>query len=288
MHFGSLFTALASYLQARSRHGRWLLRIDDLDTPRNMPGATDAILKALDNFGLHWDGSAIYQSARLEAYQAALAQLTAQGLTYRCACTRKELAGYQAQHPEAAHLYPGFCRHKTIPGTTRYALRIKADARTIRFHDGLQGLIEQPLAAMHGDFIIFRRDQVVAYQLAAAVDDRQENITEVLRGYDLLDSTPKQLYLQQVLGYPSPTYLHVPVIVDAHGQKLSKQSYAEAVDRGAPQLLLFQALEMLQQRPPQQLRGAPVAELLAWAVDNWDPAPLHGKQAITHAAGGGC
>lgn len=281
LHFGSLYTALASFLQARSQHGRWLLRIDDLDQPRNMPGAVHSILKTLENFGLHWDDAVIYQSARTEHYHAALQQLLAGDLVYRCICTRKILSRHQQDHPDKAHLYPGFCRTKIHSGNIRHALRIKTGSQTVHFHDALQGLIEHILSEQHGDFIVLRRDNIIAYQLAAAVDDRQELITEVVRGYDLLDSTPKQIYLQQLLGYGSPNYMHVPIIVDIHGQKLSKQSYAEAVDRRDPKTVLYDVLELLRQHPPKALRGAPVSELLEWAIAHWNPAPLRYKRSIT-------
>ncbi|MGR8933557.1 MAG: tRNA glutamyl-Q(34) synthetase GluQRS [Gammaproteobacteria bacterium] len=280
LHFGSLYTALASYLQARAQHGLWRIRIDDLDTPRNAPGAADNILKTLENFGLQWDKAVIFQSARIERYHAALEQLLADNRTYRCGCTRKTLDRHQPRFPDKAHLYPGFCRVKTPPAHIRHALRIKTDARIVRFHDALQGLIEHVMSERHGDFIVLRRDSIIAYQLAAAVDDRLENITEVVRGYDLLDSTPKQIYLQQLLGYRSPHYMHVPVIVDAHGQKLSKQSYAAAVDRHDANKVLFEALVLLFQQPPTMLRGAPVSELLDWAIAHWNPALLQNKQAI--------
>lgn len=280
MHFGSLFTALASFLQARSRQGLWRIRIDDLDTPRNVPGAADGILKTLENFGLHWDGAVIYQSARIDHYHAALQQLFTGDLVYRCICTRKILSRHQQEHPEKLGLYPGFCRTQTHAAHTRHALRIKTGPEIVRFDDALQGLIEHTLSEQHGDFVVLRRDNIIAYQLAAAVDDRQELITEVVRGYDLLDSTPKQIYLQQLLGYRSPRYMHVPVIVDAHGQKLSKQSYAEAVDRHDAKTLLFDALVLLRQHPPPVLRGAPISELLNWAIAHWNPAALQNRRAI--------
>jgi glutamyl-Q tRNA(Asp) synthetase len=167
-----------------------------------------------------------------------------------------------------------------LSGQTRHALRIKSGAHKICFQDGLQGGIEHSLSEQHGDFIVLRRDNIVAYHLAAAVDDRQEQITEVVRGCDLLDSTPKQLYLQHLLGYPSPHYMHVPVIVDRHGQKLSKQSYAEAVNRHDGKTLLFDALALLQQQPPPALRGASIAELLNWAVAHWKPELLKQKRSL--------
>jgi glutamyl-Q tRNA(Asp) synthetase len=258
----------------------WRLRIDDLDTPRNAPGATDAILKTLENFGLQWDGEVVYQSRQIDIYRAALARLEAGGFLYRCVCTRTTLARHQREHPHKAHLYPGFCRAVAHPANAHHALRVKTGAHVIRFQDALQGCIEHALSEQHGDFIVLRRDNIIAYHLAAAVDDRQEHITEVVRGYDLLDSTPKQLYLQQLLGYPPPNYMHVPVIVDAHGQKLSKQSHAEAIDPRDAKTLLFDALLLLRQWPPAELRGASIAELLNWAVAHWKPELLKQKRSL--------
>jgi glutamyl-Q tRNA(Asp) synthetase len=266
LHLGSLYTAFASFLQARSQHGLWLLRIDDLDTQRNVKGAADAILSTLDSFGLHWDGSVVYQSQCIDYYHDSLKQLTQQQLTYPCYCSRKDLI--------TSDIYNGFCRHKLNPPNTPYALRIKTDSRLISFNDGLQGLISHPIAKQHGDFILKRKDDIIAYQFAVVIDDNLQQVNEIVRGVDLLTETPKQIYLQQLLGLPCPNYLHVPIIVDQHGYKLSKQTRATAVNLTNPHTVIFDLLGLLKQNPPTELQHASVTELINWAITHWNPELL--------------
>jgi glutamyl-Q tRNA(Asp) synthetase len=260
LHYGSLYTALASFLQARSQQGLWLLRIDDLDIPRNIKGSADNILKTLDVFGLHWDNSVFYQSQSLETYHEILEKLLKEKLIYPCTCTRKTLTD----------IYSGVCRDKQIPLDSPYSLRIKTDNRIISFTDELQGLIAQNLAEHHGDFILKRKDQIIAYQFAVVIDDNRQRINHVVRGYDLLDSTPRQIYLQQILGLVTPDYMHVPVIVDEQGYKLSKQTRATAVDLKKPNVVIFDLLTLLKQNPPSELRQASSTELLSWAIQHWN------------------
>ena len=229
LHFGSLYTALASFLQARSQQGLWLLRIDDLDSPRNIKGSADSILKTLDTFGLHWDRSVAYQSQYLDVYHEILDKLAKDKLIYPCTCSRKTLTA----------VYSGVCRDKQRLLNSLYSHRIKTDNRIISFKDELQGLVSHNLAEQHGDFILKRKDQIIAYQFAVVIDDDRQHISHVVRGYDLLDSTPRQIYLQQVLGLVTPGYMHVPVIVDEQGYKLSKQTRATAVDEKQPQAVIF-------------------------------------------------
>ncbi|MDX9952048.1 MAG: tRNA glutamyl-Q(34) synthetase GluQRS, partial [Methylophilaceae bacterium] len=229
LHFGSLVAALASYLEARQQQGEWLLRMEDLDTPRNMPGAADAILRSLEAFGFEWDGPVVYQSERHDLYAAALARLQEDGLVYPCGCTRKEIAD-SAIHGIEGAIYPGTCRSGLPPGKTARAWRIRAENRTIGFDDAIQGHVAQNLARDIGDFVLKRADGFYAYQLAVVVDDADQGITHVVRGADLLDSTPRQIYLQQVLGLPAMHYAHIPVVLNAQGEKLSKQTQAAAVD----------------------------------------------------------
>jgi len=264
LHLGSLFTALASYLEARYHQGRWLLRIDDLDTPRNMPGATEAILDCLHAFGLCWDGEVYYQSRHLNNYVEAIKQLQAQQLIYPCYCSRKQLSAYPGP-------YPGFCRDLPTQNG-EHALRLKITDIHINFMDGLQGPISENMA-IHGDFIVKRRDGIVAYQLAVVIDDHAQQVNQIVRGYDLLNATARQMYLQQLLGYPHPSYRHVPILVDQQGNKLSKQTFAEAVDPRQPAVTLCRLLNLLQQNPPPKLRTASVAEILAWAIAHWRPEP---------------
>lgn len=274
LHLGSLYTALASFLDAKAHQGKWLLRIDDLDTPRNATGAVDDILKTLESFGLEWDGKIYFQSDHLPAYQAMLAHLCHRQLVYPCLCSRKTLATLQDNHQIGEMVYPNTCRKSLLPCNSPHALRIKTDARTITFNDRLQGHNSQNLARQHGDFILKRKDHIIAYQFAVVVDDHQQGITHVVRGMDLLDSTPKQIYLQQQLGLPRPHYMHVPVIIDDQGFKLSKQTNAQAVDLKSPTPVIFKLLHLLKQQPPLGLQHAPKAELLDWAIAHWEPAAL--------------
>lgn len=270
LHFGSIYTALASFLQARSQQGLWLIRIDDLDTPRNRKGSADSILKTLEMFGLHWDDSVVFQSQYLDVYHEILDKLGKDKLIYPCTCSRKTLTA----------VYSGVCRDKQTPPNSPYSLRIKTDNRIISFKDELQGLISHNLAEQHGDFILKRKDQIIAYQFAVVIDDDRQNINHVVRGYDLLDLTPRQIYLQQILGLVTPDYMHVPVIIDEQGYKLSKQTRATAVDIKNPHEVIFELLTLLKQNPPGELQHAPSTELLSWAIEHWNPALLKNCRAI--------
>jgi len=270
LHFGSLYTALASFLQARSQQGLWLLRIDDLDTPRNVKGSAGSILKTLDAFGLHWDYSVFYQSQYLDAYREILDKLARDKRIYPCTCSRKTLTD----------IYSGVCRDKQTLPNSPYSLRIKTDNCVISFDDELQGLISHNLAEQHGDFILKRKDQIIAYQFAVVIDDDRQNINHVVRGYDLLDSTPRQIYLQQILGLVTPDYMHVPVIIDEQGYKLSKQTRATAVDLKKPHKVIFELLTSLKQNPPSELQHAPSTELLGWAIEHWNPCMLKNLREI--------
>lgn len=271
LHLGSLYTALASFLEARSQQGLWLLRIDDLDTPRNIKGSVESILTTLELFGLHWDGSVVYQSRQRAVYDEMLDHIEARQLTYRCRCSRKMLS---------SAIYSGYCKDRFIAPDSPHALRIRTDRRMISFHDDLQGWITHHLSEQHGDFILKRKDRIIAYQFAVVIDDDRQQVNQVVRGFDLLDSTPKQIYLQQVLGLKTPRYMHVPIIIDRHGYKLSKQTRATAVDSTTPEAIIFELLVLLKQQPLPELRHAPVAELLDWAVLHWNPAPLRHSQRI--------
>jgi glutamyl-Q tRNA(Asp) synthetase len=279
LHLGSLYTALAGFLDARSHQGKWLLRIDDLDKPRNVEGAADSILKTLEIFGLAWDDSVAYQSQSLDVYNGILDRLTAKQLSYPCVCSRKTLA---AVHAEASlsDVYPGLCRDRMISPDVPYALRIKTDTGIISFRDRLQGLVSDNLAEQHGDFVIKRKDGIIAYQFAVVIDDHLQQVNQVVRGVDLLESTPKQIYLQQILGLATPEYMHVPIIVDRQGYKLSKQTLATAVDIKNPQSVIFELLVLLQQNPLHELAKASLTELLAWAIAHWNPASLKNLRAI--------
>ena len=248
------------------------MRIDDLDTPRNVRGAADAILRCLQRFGLHWDGEVYYQSRHQETYQTAFSQLLQQQWLYACRCSRKTL-GHAA-------IYPGHCRDAGFPVDESSAWRLKTQDLQIEFDDTLQGFLSQNLSSEHGDFIVRRKDNIIAYQFAVVIDDYRQQVNHVVRGVDLLDSTPKQLYLQQLLGYPPPCYMHLPLIVDNQGNKLSKQTLAAPVDDARPASTLFFLLQLLQQNPPPALHDAPIALQLDWAVAHWQPQALKKIRAI--------
>lgn len=263
LHFGSLLAALASYLDIRARQGRWLLRIEDLDPPREQPGAADSILRTLDAFGLHWDGEVVYQSRRHGLYQAALEQLIQQNTAYPCRCSRKQLSA------RGVLGYDGYCLQHPPQSLTDVAWRVRHTRADQQFEDRIQGPRHYHWRGHEGDFVVFRRDGLFAYQLAVVVDDAEQGITEVLRGSDLIDETPHQLELQAQLGYPRPDYAHIPIITNAQGQKLSKQNLAPAIDPHERQTLLLQALHLLGQQPASELIDASLEELLCWAQAHW-------------------
>ncbi|MFO1301836.1 MAG: tRNA glutamyl-Q(34) synthetase GluQRS [Burkholderiaceae bacterium] len=234
LHAGSLVAAMASYLDARAHGGRWLLRIEDLDPPREARGASAAIVDALARLGFAHDGEILYQSTRDAAYRAAFDRLRAAGRVYPCACTRREVADsalHGARRPRSAEfVYPGTCRHGMPAGRQARAWRVRVDAAPIAWRDRRAGTSTERLDETVGDFVLRRADGLWAYQLAVVVDDAYQGVTDVVRGADLRDSTARQVHLQRLLGLPTPRYLHVPVVLDAHGEKLSKQTGAAAVD----------------------------------------------------------
>ncbi len=268
LHFGSLVAAVGSFLAARHAGGDWLVRMEDLDPPREVPGAADDILRALEGFGLHWDGPVMVQSKRHGAYRQAMTDLERQGLLYPCACSRSEIAAAGLWGPAGA-IYPGTCRNGAAPGRTLRALRIRTDIDLIEFTDTLQGPQRQWLDQELGDFPIRRGDGIFAYQLAVVVDDAAQGITHVVRGRDLLNSTPRQIYLQRCLGLPTPAYAHLPIAVNDQGEKLSKQTGAAPVDRKNPLPTLLKVLRFLNQNPPSELRDAQLPELWHWAIAHW-------------------
>lgn len=280
LHFGSLVAALGSYLDARARDGEWLVRMEDLDPPRAAPGAAADILRTLESLGLHWDAAVLRQSERGDAYQAALAALERMGATYPCACTRREIGDSALAGTDGSLVYPGTCRNGLRAGRAARATRLRVDDAVIEFDDAVQGRMRQRLAADVGDFVLRRADGLFAYQLAVVVDDAAQGITDVVRGADLLDSTPRQILLQRLLGAPTPRYLHLPVAINAAGEKLSKQTRALPIDRAGPGAALVAALEFLGQRPEPRLVDAPAAEILAVATARWDRALIPRVRAL--------
>jgi len=267
LHFGSLVAALGSFLEARSRRGEWRLRIEDLDRPREVPGAADGILATLEAFGLVWDGSVAYQSRRTAAYRDALEALRRSGQVYPCACTRQDLRHHGRPGPEGP-IYPGTCRDGLPPDARERVLRLRTPAQRVAIRDRVQGDITQNLAAEVGDFVLRRADGLFAYQLAVVVDDAWQGINDVVRGADLLLSTPRQVYLQTLLGLPRPGYAHLPLAVDRDGRKLSKQLASRPVDSRHPGPALRAALQHLGQEPPPGSAERP-AEILDWAIHHW-------------------
>lgn len=279
LHFGSLIAAVGSYLEAKSHVGEWLLRMEDLDPPREQPGAADAILRALEACGMAWDGEPTYQSERGGAYAAALARLQSQGLVYPCACSRREIAD-SGLRGDGALIYPGTCRNGIAAAKTPRAWRVRVEDGPIEFDDPLQGRISHNLAAEVGDFVLRRADGLYAYQLAVVVDDADQGITDVVRGADLLDSTSRQIYLQRLLALPTPSYLHLPVAVNAAGEKLSKQTLAPALDAHRPVPALAQVMDFLGQAPPAHLRRATLAEFWDWALAHWDASRIPRRRSL--------
>lgn len=258
LHFGSVVAALGSFLDVRAAGGKWCVRIDDLDTPRVIPGAAATILATLEALGLAWDGPVVYQSQRAPAYAEALARLGARVRVFKCRCSRRELG-------EVPH--PNTCREPMLGGTA--ALRVDVGSEVIEFVDVLQGRYRENLAETCGAFVVERADGIASYHLAVVVDDSSIGVDRIVRGADLLDSTARQIYLQRALGLPQPTYVHLPVVLDGSGAKLSKQTLAPAVTATNAATALFGAMEFLGLAPPAEARGEGVGALLDWAVARW-------------------
>lgn len=293
LHLGSLVAALGSYLFARNAGGRWLLRIDDLDLQRVVPGMADDIMRTLEIFGFHWDEEPLWQSRRTDAYGAALDRLEQAGYTYPCGCSRGEIARIaSAPHGPAEEIaYPGCCRGGLAPGREPRSIRVRTPAEDICFHDGIAGDYRQNLAAVCGDFVVKRADGLIAYHLATVVDDDYSGVNQVVRGADLLPSTPRQIYLQRLLGMPEADYFHLPLVTAPGGGKLSKRDSAVSLASGRNLIvegggLLLEALRFLGQSLPDLPAAAPAAEILAAAVASFRPAavpvaggPFHGPRS---------
>ena len=312
LHFGSLVAAVGSFLDAKHHHGTWLVRMEDLDKPRCVPMAADNILRTLEAFGLHSDEAVMYQSQRTPAYEDALQQLKASGAVYPCCCSRKEISD-SALHGIEGLVYPGTCRDgipseregrawrvrtdylfltplrgKARMGVEQRKVQVSTSTPTLPlqgggsnvFNDALQGTITQNLENQLGDFVVKRADGLFAYQLAVVVDDAKQGITHVVRGADLLASTPRQIHLQRLLGLVTPAYMHLPVAVNAAGEKLSKQTLASPVDASNTVVTLFRVLEFLQQQPPAELLDCDVSSVLNWAVQNWSVSRLRNVSSL--------
>ena len=292
LHFGSLVAAVASYCDAKSHGGQWLLRMEDLDKPREVADAADNILRSLEAFGFEWDAAILYQSQRNEIYEEYLHNLKRKGLIYACTCSRKEIADSSVASGVDGAIYPKTCINKMLENlpsnfnapTIRInacSWRINVDnVQKITFVDAIQGDISQNLPTQVGDFILKRKDGFFAYQLAVVVDDALQNITHIVRGADLLDSTPRQIYLQNLLDFTLPHYAHVPVASNATGEKLSKQTLAKPIESGIASHLIVEALSFLGQMPPLALKNASLAECWHWAIKHWNLASVPRQEKI--------
>lgn len=276
---GSLITALASFLQARSQQGHWLIRIDDLDEPRCIQGMDSQILNQLEGHGLFWDEVPRYQKNHLDEYLQALRLLKNLQLLYACQCTRITLST-NALHGPDGPVYAGICRNLGLPLMAGLGLRLRLPAETAAFSDGWQGDQHRDLMRDIGDFIVRRRDGQIGYQLACAVDEARQGITEVVRGSDLLSSTFCQRHLQQLLHLPRAQYRHLPVLVDSTGKKFSKQNHAAPVDGRKASSNLYHCLQLLNQAPPEALAKAPVNELVSWGILHWSPERVPRRMSL--------
>lgn len=274
LHFGSLVAALASYLDARSAGGVWRVRMEDLDPPREVPGAQAAILHTLEAYGFEWDGPVLRQSDRHEAYAAVVSRLLSQGLAYACHCSRKQLEGFD--------IYPGTCRNAGLAHQNS-AIRLRVPELEYHFRDRVQGEFRQHLAREVGDFIIQRRDGLYAYQLAVVLDDAFQGMTDIVRGADLLDNTPRQLYLQELLGLPQPRYLHVPLLIQPDGHKLGKRYRSPPLPADQAASLLCRGLRALGQTPEPSLEKATPRQVLDWGIANWDSGRIPRRSTLAEA-----
>lgn len=279
LHFGSLVCAVASYLQAKSQGGEWLVRMEDIDPPREPEGAAEDILRTLEAYALFWDKPVLYQSSRREAYEDALLLLNQQKLTYPCTCSRKQIREAIVQSNRV--VYPETCRD-TVFTRSPHSIRVKTEFEDIHIDDAIQGRFSQNIREHVGDFVVKRADGYYAYQLAVVIDDAEQNITEIVRGSDLLDNTPRQIYLQQLLDYPQPQYVHIP-IATKNGDKMSKQTKAPSVKSRDPVETGVQVLNFLGQPIPDQWQWANIEELWQWAITHWDLSAVPTVFSLEHS-----
>ena len=275
LHFGSLIAATASYLQARVNRGEWLLRIENIDPPRELAGADLLIIASLQAHGFRWDGDILYQHDSIEHCQNVIADLLARDLAYPCTCSREQIRKI-AQPGPVGLIYPGTCRgnHGDQSVDTPHAIRVRTTGTHTVFDDAVRGRFDCDIPTRIGDFIIRRKDGLVAYSLAVVIDDHAQGITEVVRGADLLEFTPAQLHLQNLLGLTTPRYMHVPIALNPAGDKLSKQTNAPAIDDATPAANLFRCLQFLGQSPPTPLATATLTDIWDWSVTHWNPRKL--------------
>ncbi len=279
LHFGSLVTAVASYCQARSQQGQWLLRMEDVDTPRVVEGSVDDILFTLEAFGFEWDGEILYQSQRFNAYEQALQQLMSEGMIYHCECSRKSLMGQDLEYGPLGMIYPGHCRNRHIANKDLSVRLNTADKGPVYFDDYYSGTYHLNLSQDVGDVVLKRIDGVYAYHLAVVLDDAWQGVNQIIRGADLLEVTCLHLFLNELLDYPSALYGHIPVIKNSEGKKLSKQTGATGIDPARAVPLLIEALQALGQETTAELYDALPAEILEAATKQWNPEKV-GKISV--------
>jgi len=280
LHFGSLVAALGSWLDAKANNGLWYLRIEDIDPPREQQNAKEDILRTLEAFGLTWDGDVFYQSQQLQHYQQTIEQLDTQERTYYCQCTRRLIR-------ETAGIYQNTCRDLNLKASEQHSLRVRLDSteydqqkKQYVLHDRFQGDTLIPIEIAKEDFIIRRKDGLHAYMLAVVVDDIEQNISHVVRGHDLIETTAQQISLHKLLSNRAPRYAHMPMIVDSKRQKLSKQTHAKAISSASKKHLIIKALEMLNQEPPKSLKQEYYQDILEWAIIAWKPESFYGINEI--------
>lgn len=273
MHLGTLVAAMASYLEAKQKQGQWLLRIEDLDPPREVPGSADAIIKSLEKLGFEWDQSILYQSNRNDAYQETVNWLLDQKLAYACDCSRKTIVqsrkNQTGQHKSGELVYSGFCRNRHLATDGEVAIRVITESKPVNFTDQLMGHISINPQKQSGDFVIQRKDKLFAYQLAVVIDDAFQNVTDVVRGADLLDSTPRQIHLQRLLGMDTPNYFHIPLLLDKQGEKYSKSSFkGESPENNLNSLV--KSWHHLKQLETSAEEFDQLDDFWHWAINNWD------------------
>lgn len=274
LHFGSLIAALGSYFQAKSQRGQWLVRIEDLDPPREMPGASKLILDTLEAYQLHWDGEVVYQSERHELYQDQINTWLQSGQAYYCQCTRKQIKA-------SGGFYTGTCRDLALTNHDQCAIRLRMNHPVYQFEDQRHGTLTIPTQLADEDFIIKRRDGLFAYNLAVVLDDIDQGITEVVRGADLIEPTGRQISLYKMLNQSPVSYLHLPLALDSNGQKLSKQNHAKAIDNHNPKPALLDAMSFLGFDIDEEIRAATVGEIIQWGVEKWHLSQLPESTEIT-------
>lgn len=277
LHFGSLVAAVGSYLIAKFYGAEWQVRIEDIDPPREIEGAADTILRQLEAFGLHWDGPIVYQSESIPRFHEILEELKRKDLLYACDCTRKKISKLSDDGR-----YPNICQNKKLSFDGEVAWKLRHGEGSYHFYDHIQGDCEFDSSLYQEDFTVKRKDGLMAYQLAVVVDDIDAGIDHVVRGIDLLDSTPRQLRLYEVLDKPAPLWYHLPLAINQDGNKLSKQNHAEAIDSQHPSQQLHQAIAFLGQKPPVSLRNEPPEIIIDWAIEHFSLESIPQQQQIPY------